>query len=208
LVALALAPLGLGGLLAAVGWMPRRLDPLWQAVGLVPAVILSLFYAAQVELNYGALSYSGWPATLRLLYGAAILGVADNALSGAIIGTRSVFEAELRQRYVQMALLRGESAIANALPNVLPSLIGQFRARTLHLLSGAVVVEVVMGIPGIGELLFDGTLLQDFGVVLAATWAFSLFSAALLLTQGTLEILIALWIRRYPAGALRVEGGA
>jgi peptide/nickel transport system permease protein len=205
LVLLALVPLVLGSALAAAGWISKKLDPLWQAMGLVPAVILALFFAAKIEITYGALSHSGWPGVLRLIMGALVLGVADNALSGAIVGTRSVFEAELRQRYVQIALLRGESPVANALPNVLPALIGQFRARALHLMSGAVVVEVVMGIPGLGELLFDGTLLQDFGVVLAATWAFSLLSASLLLCQAVGEIAVALWVRRHPAGVIQAE---
>ena len=47
-------------------------------------------------------------------------------------------------------------------------------------MSGAGIVEVVLGIPGLGELLWEGTLLQDFGVVLAAAWAFALLSGALL----------------------------
>ncbi len=200
LVGLAMVPLILGSIAAALGWLHQRLDTLWQVLGLVPAVILALFFAAQVEIEFGALSYDGWPATLRLLLGALVLGVADNALSGAVMGTRGVFEAEMKQRYVQIALLRGETPLANALPNVLPALIGQFRARALHLMSGAVIVEVVMGIPGLGELLFDGTLLQDFGVVLAAAWAFSLLSAALLLFQALGEIGVALWVRRSPPG--------
>jgi len=206
LVGLALVPLVVGGVLAAAGWIPKLLDPLWQALGLVPAVILALFLAAEIEITYGALSFGGWPGQLRLLLGALVLGVADNALSGALVGTRGVFEAEMRQRYVQIAVLRGESTLSNALPNVLPALIGQFRARALHLMSGAVVVEVVMGIPGIGELLFDGTLMQDFGVVLAATWAFSLLSALLLGTQAVSEIAVALWVRSSPGGV--VQGGA
>ena len=203
LVGLAIAPLIVGAMLAAAGWIPKFLDTLWQAMGLVPAVILALFLAAQVEINYGALSFGGWPGQLRLLLGALVLGVADNALADALVGTRSVFEAELRQRYVQIAVLRGESTLSNALPNVLPALIGQFRARALHLMSGAVVVEVVMGIPGIGELLFDGTLMQDFGVVLAATWAFSLLSAVLLGMQAVAEIAVALWVRSSPSGVVQ-----
>jgi ABC-type dipeptide/oligopeptide/nickel transport system permease component len=68
-------------------------------------------------------------------------------------------------------------------------------------MSGTVVVEVVLGIPGLGELLFDGTLSQDFGVVLAATWAFSLLSATLLCVQALSEVGVALWVRRHPSGA-------
>jgi ABC-type dipeptide/oligopeptide/nickel transport system permease component len=67
------------------------------------------------------------------------------------------------------------------------------------------VVEVVLGIPGLGELLFDGTLLQDFGVVLAASWAFSLMASALLCAQALVEIGHALAIRRFPAGVLPVD---
>ncbi|MEQ1572039.1 MAG: ABC transporter permease subunit, partial [Myxococcota bacterium] len=114
-------------------------------------------------------------------------------------GTRTTFEDEYRQRYIGVAVLRGESPLANALPNVLPALAGQVRARALQILSGTVVVEVVLGISGLGELLFDGTLRQDFGVVLAAAWAFSLASAALLLAQAATELGVALWVRRAPA---------
>jgi len=206
LVGLAVLPMLIGGLLAAFDVLPRRLDVVWQGFGLVPAVILALVCAAFVQIRYGALSYDGWPGTLRLLLGALVLGIADGALAGAIVGTRSVFSAERRQRYLQFAVLRGESALANALPNVLPALLGQLRARVLHVLSGAVVVEVVLGIPGLGELLWDGTLLQDFGVVLPAAWAFSLLAGALLFVQGVGEIVVAWQVRRVPAGV--VEGGA
>ncbi len=202
LVLLALVPLLLGGITASAGILPRRLDPLWQGMGLVPSVILALGGAAYVQLTYGALSMDGWPGTVRLLIGAAVLGVADGALAGAVVGTRSIFEEEIKQRYIQIALLRGESPVSNALPNVLPALIGQFRGRILHVLSGAVVVEVVLGVPGLGDLLWDGTLLQDFGVVLAAAWAFSLLSASLLMFQATCEVLLALYVRRSPSGVV------
>jgi ABC-type dipeptide/oligopeptide/nickel transport system permease component len=81
-------------------------------------------------------------------------------------------------------------------------MIGQMRGRVLHVLSGAVVVEVVVGIPGLGQLLWDGTLKQDFGVVLAATFAFSAFSGALMLAQALSEIAVALYVRRSPSGVL------
>ena len=199
LVVLALVPLTFASVLAALGALPRRLDPLWQGVGLAPSVILALLASAFIEIRYGAISHSGLPALLRLLAGAAVLGIADGALAAAIVGTRSTFEEEVKQRYIGIAVLRGESALANALPNVLPALIGQLRGRIVHVMSGAVIVEVVLSIPGLGELLFDGTLMQDFGVVLAASWAFSLLASALLCAQALAEIAVALAIRRHPA---------
>jgi ABC-type dipeptide/oligopeptide/nickel transport system permease component len=84
----------------------------------------------------------------------------------------------------------------------MPALAGQMRARVLHLLSGAVVVEVVLVLPGVGDLLWSGTLLQDFGVVLAAATSFAAISGGLLCLQALVEIAVALHVRRAPA----VEG--
>jgi peptide/nickel transport system permease protein len=200
LVFLAVLPLMGGSILASMGLMPRRADALWQSLGLVPAVIFALIFAAIIQINFGALSFDGLAGTLRLVFGAVVLGFADGAFAGAVLGTRAVFEEEFKQRYVQIAILRGETVLSNALPNVLPALIGQFRGRMLHVLSGAIIVEVVLGIPGIGELLWDGTLLQDFGVVLAAAWGFALLSGGMLFAQAVCEVVIELYVRNYPSG--------
>jgi peptide/nickel transport system permease protein len=199
LVALSMLPVLGFSALAAAGALSRRLDPVWQLLGLVPAVILALLFAAVVQINFGAGSYDGTAGLLRLGFGAIVLGVADGTLAGAVLGTRGTFDEEFKQRYIQIAQLRGESTLSNALPNVLPALIGQFRGRILHLLSGAVVVEVVLEISGLGELLWDGTLLQDFFVVLAAAWAFSLLSGLLLFAQAAAEVAVELHVRRAPA---------
>ena len=53
-------------------------------------------------------------------------------------------------------------------------------------------------IDGLGDLLWQGTLTQDFGVVLAAAFAFSVLSALLLLAQALIEIAVALHVRRAP----------
>jgi ABC-type dipeptide/oligopeptide/nickel transport system permease component len=211
LMLFAVVPVLVGSMLSAGGWLPKKNfylgfiptpTTIIAALGLVPAVILALVCAAIVQINYGALSHEGWPWLLRLLFGGLVLAIADGALSGAIAGTRSVVDEEIKQRYVQIAVMRGEGVLSNTLPNVLPALIGQLRGRILNLLSGAVIVEVVLQISGLGELLWDGTLLQDFGVVLAAAWAFSLLSGALLLIQAVAEIAVALHVRRYPRGVL------
>jgi len=183
---------------SGAGVISKRLDPVWQGIGLAPSVILALLCAAFVQIKYGAGSFDGFPAYLRIFLGAGVLAVADGMLPNSILGTRAVFEEENKQRYVQIAILRGETPVSNTLPNVMPALIGQIRARVLLLLSGTVIVEVVLQIPGVGALLWDGTLLQDFGVVLAAVWVFALVSAAMLLVQAMLEIGVAVFIRRAP----------
>lgn len=198
LIALAVVPVALGALAGASGWVGSRLDALLRTVGLVPALVLSLVGAAVVELRFGAASFGEEASWMRLLVGAVVLGIADGAFSGAVTGTRGLFRAENRQRYVAVALLRGERPLANTLPNVAPALAGQMRARILHLLGGAVVVEVVLRIDGMGDLLWGGTLLQDFGVVLAAATGFACISAVLLLVQAAVEVAVAVHVRRAP----------
>ena len=195
-----------GGLGATMGWLPRRLDPFLRVVGLVPALVLALAGAAVIELTFGFGSFSDSGKLARLAIGAAVLGVSDGAFTGAVLGTRSTFETESRQRYVGIAVLRGEGEMSNTWPNVAPALIGQLRARIIHLLSGAVVVEVVLRIDGLGDLLWGGTLRQDFGVVLAAATLFAVFSAGLLVVQAILETLVALHVRRAPDGVRKAEG--
>jgi ABC-type dipeptide/oligopeptide/nickel transport system permease component len=192
-------PVLVGALGAALGWLPRRADGVLQGIGLMPAVIVSLLCAAFVELSFGAQSYTDPDALrLRLGLGAVVLGLADGAMAGAAAGVRALFRSERRQRYVQVALLRGESVMRNMMPNVTPALAGQLRGRALHLLSGLVVVEVVLRIDGVGDLLWRGTLLQDFGMVLATASLFATASAGLLLLQAMTEIVTAMVVRGAP----------
>lgn len=193
-----LLPVLLGAVGAATGIIPRRADPVFSAIGLVPAVVFALLCAAVVELNYGSESFSTEATMLRIALGAVVLGFADGAFAGAVSGVRALFRTERKQRYVNVALLRGERMLENMLPNVTPALAGQMRARVLHLLSGTVVVEVVLRINGVGDLLWKGTLAQDFGVVLASASTFAVLSAVLLFLQATTEVIVALHVRRAP----------
>lgn len=198
LIGLAMVLVMAGALSGATGWIHQRFDPILQVVGVAPALVLSLIAAASVELALGADSFGDTGTLWRLLAGALVLGLADGAFAGAVTGVRGVFQRENAQRYVGIALLRGETRLSNTLLSVAPAMVGQLRARALHLLSGAVVVEVVLRIDGLGDLLWRGTLLQDFGVVLAAASGFAVVSAALLLVQASLEVLVAVQTRRTP----------
>jgi peptide/nickel transport system permease protein len=201
LVGLALGPIFIGVVGAATGWIPARADGVFSAVGLVPALVFSLLGSAAIVVNFGSNAFDAEADRWRLLVGAAVLGISDGAFAAAVSGVRGLFGAERNQRYVSIALLRGERPLANMLPNVMPAFAGQMRARVLHLLSGAVIVEVVLGLPGVGDLLWSGTLLQDFGVVLAAATVFAAISGALLVVQAVVEVLVALHVRGAPAVA-------
>ena len=198
LMIFALVPISIGSLMGAFGRPSKKLDPLLLLLGVLPVVVLALIASALVEMNFGGDSYDGVGYWARLIAGALTLGIADGALTGSILGFRSLFERENQQRYVGISLLRGESNFSNTLPNLAGTLVGQYRARIVQLLSSAVIVEVIVGVDGFGSLLWKGTLKQDFGVVLAAATIFASISAVFLFLQAVLEVLQMLHQRKAP----------
>ena len=165
LIALSLIPVTFGsvwGHFKQISW-----DPLLVFIGVLPVVALALLAAAIVEINFAGAGEEGLGYWSRMMAAALTLGIADGALSGSILGNRALFEQENQQRYVGISILRGKQ-LCQYLPNLAGALVGQYRTRVVQLLSGAVIVEVIVKVDGFGALLWRGTLMQDFGVVLAA----------------------------------------
>ena len=191
----------LGGLLGGSQIVSRRWDTILIAIGILPVIVLSLVFSAMIILEFGAgASFDGFAYWCRMGAAAVTLGFSDGAFSGAVTGFRDMVAQERRERYVEISILRGEHELSNALPNILSALGGQLRGRILQLLSALVIVEVVLQIDGVGALLWGGTLLQDFGLVLGAASIFALISSSLLAIQACLEIATAIYIRRSPTG--------
>ncbi|HKB76052.1 MAG TPA: ABC transporter permease [Myxococcales bacterium] len=85
---------------------------------------------------------------------------------------RSSMLEEMRQDYVRTARAKGLSEAAvilrHALPNSLLSLITLFGLTFPALASGAVIVERIFGLPGMGKLTFEAVLGRDVPVVMGA----------------------------------------
>ena len=205
LLSFSLIPISIGAIVGALGLVRSKWDPALIAIGIVPVVVFALISAALVEINYAGKDLDQEANWVRLFMGALTLGFADAAFSGSLIGVRETFTQENNQRYVGISILRGETVFSNTWPNVSSALIGQYRARILHILSGLVIVEVIVGINGVGALLWKGTLSQDFGLVLASATIFASISALLLILQAIAECLIALHIRKTPANVQILE---
>ena len=205
LIGLALIPVTLGSLLGAFQKPAKVWDPLLVFLGVLPVVALALLAAAVVVDFAGASKMAGLLS--RMIAATLTLGIADGALSGSILGNRSIFERENQQRYVGISILRGESNFSNTLPNLAGAIVGQYRTRVVQLLSAAVIVEVIVQVDGFGALLFKGTLKQDFGVVLAAATIFAVISSSLLMLQAVVEVIQNLHMRRAPMIDLSEVGG-
>lgn len=109
--------------------------------------------------------------------------------------TRSGLLEEMDRDYVRTALAKGLSRpralVDHALRRALLPVVTVIGARIGHLISGAIIVEVVFGWPGLGRLLLSATQTRDTPVLLGIFFlvAFSVVIANLLtdLAYGWLD---------------------
>jgi peptide/nickel transport system permease protein len=179
----ALVSIGLG-VVAAVrgGW----LDGLLQAVSIVAfavpnfliALVLSLVLAVQLGI-FPALGYTpfsedsvGWLASITL----PAVALAIGAIATVATQTRGSMIDVLEQDYVRTLRSRGLPArsvvLKHALRNAAPASLTVLSLQFIALISGAVIIEKVFGINGLGERATSAASQGDvpliLGVVLVA----------------------------------------
>ena len=181
------------GIISAVkqySWLDNLLTTLAMFFSAMPGFWLGLILMIIFALKLGWLPFSGvdtWKGyilpTITLALGSA---ASDMRL------TRSTMLETIRQDYIRTARSKGvpertviwKHALRNALLPVVTSMGMGFGAS----LGGAVIVETVFGMPGLGTLIVSSIRQKDTPVVLAAT----LFLAALFcLVMLVVDILYA-----------------
>ena len=104
--------------------------------------------------------------------------------------TRAAIINLLASPYIEMARLKGLSpmrvVVRHALPNALAPIINVIALNLAYLITGVVVVEVVFGYNGIGQLFVDSVKIRDIPVVQACCM---IFAAAYILLNLTADIL-------------------
>ena len=138
---------------------------------LLLGVLLALFPVG----GYAPLS-EGWGAHLRYLTLPALaLGSTQAALIARM--TRAAMADILEQNFIKTLVAKGMAGWAvvgvHALRNALLPILTAIGQSMASLLSGAIVVETVFNIPGLGQLLINSIARRDFsmvqGVVLVVT---------------------------------------
>ena len=128
---------------------------------------------------------SGWPATLRsLVLPALALGVVQSALIARI--ARSSMLDVLREQFIVAGRAKGlgERAVVykHALKNAMIPTVTIIGISFAVLISGAVVIETVFNIPGLGRLIISAVLRRDYpviqGVVLCVAGVYMLINLA------------------------------
>lgn len=175
---LALPSLLLGYLVAifaAVASAARPGGAVDRAVSWLSFCAVSLPVQWVALLSIVGVARSGWP--IQGLDGprSLLLPVLCLSYAPAAVLTRYLRSSMLEQLgldYVRAARARGLSErrvlLRHVLPNSLLSLIALFGVSLPAVLSGAVIVERMFGLPGMGRLTFDAVLARDTPVLMGA----------------------------------------
>ncbi|MFJ9822803.1 ABC transporter permease subunit [Streptomyces sp. NPDC101160] len=166
----------------------------------LPEFLLSLVLLLTAGVWLGWAPTSGWAGPAHLVLPALALGIPAGALLGRLVA--DALPAVLDERWVE--LWRGAGTgrariTAAALRRVLPALMGQFGMVTVGLTGGAVAVETVFAVPGIGRTALGAATSQDLPLLQGCVLA--------LLGLGLLVGTAAALVRRRLLGPALREAG-
>ncbi|MEU5318252.1 ABC transporter permease subunit [Streptomyces sp. NPDC021056] len=163
----------------------------------VPEFLLATVALLVCGVWLGWLPTSGWQGPAYMVLPALALGVPAGGLLGRLVA--DALPAVLDERWVELwrgAGVGGTRVSAAALRRVLPPLVPQFGMAAVGLTGGAVAVETVFAVPGIGRTALGAAKSQDLPLLQGAV-------LALLLLGLAVGALSALTRRRLLGPALR-----
>ena len=137
-------------------------------------ILLIIVFAANLQwlpaIGYAPLSEGFWPWLSHLILPAIAVGTAFSAIVARMI--RSSMLEVLKTDYMQVARSKGlydrRLVLVHAFPNALIPVITVMGIAFALLMAGAVVVENVFAIKGLGRVLIQGILNRDYPVVQGA----------------------------------------
>ena len=141
-------------------------------LGIMLIYVFAVWFKVLPPSGYVPLSQGVWPSLLSMLLPAVALGMALSAV--VMRQLRSSLIEVLQQEYVMVARAKGlrEGLVVgrHALKNALIPVVTVIGLQTGRLFGGAVVVETIFALPGLGRLAADSIFFRDFpmlqGVVL------------------------------------------
>lgn len=148
------------------------------------SILLIIVFAANLgwlpAIGYAPLSAGFWPWFSHLIMPAIAIGTPFAAIMARLI--RSSMLEILKTDYMQVArskgLLKWQLVLRHALPNALIPVVTVMGIALALLMSGAVVVENVFAIKGLGRVLILGIINRDYPVVQGAILVVSVIFVA------------------------------
>lgn len=136
----------------------------------VPGFWLGIMLILIFSLKLGLLPTSGIGSLKHYVLPVLTLALPNAAFLLRI--TRVTMLETLRQDYIRTARAKGASEkrviFRHALKNTLLPVVTTLGLSFANLLGGAIVVEAVFGLPGLGEVILDALVLKDIPVVMAS----------------------------------------
>ena len=143
--------------------------------------MLIIVFAANLRclpsIGYAPLSSGFWEWLRHLILPSIAIGTGFSAIIARMV--RSSLLGELKSDYMRTAAAKGLSptsmVVIHALPNAMLPVVTVLGIAIALLISGAVVVENVFSIKGLGRVLIQGILNRDYPVVQGAVLLISAF---------------------------------
>lgn len=136
-------------------------------VGTIVVVFPSIWWGWSPPVEYTHFFDDPWANLKRLLLPAAVLGTGLSALTMRI--TRTMMLEVLRQDYIRTAWAKGLDerlvVMRHALRNALIPVVTLIGLQAPLLIGGAVIIEQIFVIPGMGLLLIDAVNQRDYPVI-------------------------------------------
>ncbi len=158
------------------------------------AIILIIVFAANLQwlpaIGYAPLADGFWPWLSHLILPGIAIGTGFSAIIARMIRSSmlEVMQADYMRTAASKGLTRRVVLMRHAFPNALIPVITVIGIAFALLISGAVVVENVFSIKGLGRVLIQGIQNRDYPVVQGAVL---LISAFFVLTNLVVDLLYA-----------------
>ena len=162
-------------------------------LGTMVMVFPSIWWGWSPEVNYVRFTEDPWQNVKQMALPAIVLGCGLSAITMRLL--RTMMLEVLRQDYIRTAWAKGlpESLVVlrHAFRNALVPVITLIGLQVPFLIGGAVIIEQIFVIPGMGLLLLDAVTQRDYpiitGVFLVVGVAVTLINLLVDLSYGVLD---------------------
>ena len=146
-------------------------------LGIIILLILSRIFGWMAPVIHSSIFDNPIEAFQRYLFPSLILGFRSAAVISRMV--RSMMLEVLSEDYVRTAWAKGlqpwSVIIGHALRNALLPVVTMLGMLFASLIDGAVVLETVFNLPGIGLLMVDSVIARDPGMVLGLVLSIGIF---------------------------------
>jgi peptide/nickel transport system permease protein len=145
----------------------------------LPKFLLASLLATVCGVWWGWFPSSGWEGPQWMVLPSLALGIPSGAMIGGLLD--QALPAAFHEPWARTAYASGmppRHLARNAVRRTLPGVLPQFLPTVVALVGGAVAVEKIFNIPGLGRLALDAAIAQDLPVLQTATLALVLLGVA------------------------------